>query len=146
MDIAEQPVSQHGAHARFVFQFSRRSNNAGIASRTASIAAARSARCADTQHHFDSRQAPPEMQASGDRGLKQFAVPVLWDPRAPRAGIRAVDDVGDTVLHLLESLPVAARRQRVAVLTVLCGGWIPVPCRTRSISAGVTLYPSIDRE
>src|SRR5580700_9987935 len=127
MVIAEQPVPENSADAWIYFLFEHIEERGhgiahGLPSRwyvprgpqincVVAIAGKRS--CGDqTRRHA---------------GLKQFAVPVLMSGTNQRAGIGAGDDFCHRCFDKLESLPIATRGQRVAVLAVvvmMC--WVPV--------------------
>ena len=119
MDIAEQPVPEHRAHTGLCFLFEQ------IEQRRHSVAHRfpawrHVARGAQIHRVVPvAGQCAGRNQASRDAGLEQFAVPVLVGRADQSARIGAADDVRDRPLHDLERLPVATRRQRVAVLAII---------------------------
>src|SRR5690349_804147 len=119
MDITKQPMPQHGAHTGIDFAFEQIEQGRHRVSH--SFPPWRYV-ARGTQIHgivAVASKCRGWNQACGDTWLEQLAIPVLVSGAKQRPSIGAIDDFRDGRLHRLESLPIAARRECVAVLAIV---------------------------
>ena len=113
MDVAEEPVSEHGANGRFGFGFQQiEEGGHGIAHR---FLARRHVPRAPQKHGIVAvaRQNGSFDQASDDARLKQFAIPVPVGLADQSTGTAAADDFPYRLPHKPECLPVTSCGQRI---------------------------------
>src|SRR5260370_27482078 len=130
VDITEEPVSQQLAGRRLGFFFQK------VEERRHGVAQCLPPRwnvARSSQKHGYvpvSGQCPRFDQARRNRGLEQFAIPVVVNSTHERGGVLTADHFLYSFFHPLESLPVSPRREGIpisAITNLILGVPTPLP-------------------